>query len=484
MNALLRSTALILCAFAAGWGVRAWRLHRAPQRAAAATVHAVPAPPHVATSPAPAGAVAKEDSVASQNPLRSSMAGVLGMIAGLKTAEDCERLFAELLRAPMDKISLEQLPVPVWEILFKRWASLDPAAALRATTTVPQRQLSSSLMSTVFSEWLRRDRVAVMAALDDLPDGWPGHMGRHLVFSELSTTDPAAAIALAQSLPPGEARQSSLRTALGSWAGKDPQAALAWILAQPDKAARQEPLHGVLQGGVMSHTHPDMVWQTLQEHVSDPAQRRALQKQFVMTAGQGDPAGTLARIAALPAADRPDLLRMLGEWSGGARRDPARSADLEKRVPAAGPERDAWNAGRARGYLIDSQHIDAPAAIALIGQLPEGEQRASLYKEAGETWARHDAVAASHYLNAQPPGPERDAFLGEFVRAHFPNDPEAALIWSTAITDAGKRDRRLNRLLPQWHQRDPAAAEAWITATDRLTDGERAALLDKVRPAP
>ena len=175
---------------------------------------------------------------------------------------------------------------------------------------------------------------------------------------------------------------------------------------------------------------------------------------------------------------------MLGEWSYAARRDPVQGAELEKLVPAAGPERDAWNAGRARGYLIDSQYIDAPAALALISQLPEGGDRASLFKEAGGTWARHDAVAASQYLTVQPPGPERDAFLGEFVRALSPNDPEAALIWSTAITDAGKRERRLNELLPQWHQRDPAAAEAWITATDRLTNGERTALLDKVRVPP
>ena len=49
-------------------------------------------------------------------------------------------------------------------------------------------------------------------------------------------------------------------------------------------------------------------------------------------------------------------------------------------MPAAGPERDVWNAGRARGYLIDSKHIDAPAALALIGQLPVGGQRASLFK--------------------------------------------------------------------------------------------------------
>ncbi len=431
-----------------------------------------------------AAAAAAEDSAAPQNPLRSGMVGVLGKIAGLKTAEDCERLLAELLRAPMDEISLEQLPVPVWNILFKRWAALDPAAALRATTTVPQRQLSMSLVGTVFSEWLRRDRNAAIAALDNLPDGWPRSMGRHFVYNELSLTDPSAALTLAQSLPPGDERNSSLRFVLDTWAGKDPQGALAWILAQPDKTARDEQLLGVLQGGVMSRTHPDMVWQTLNKHVIDPVQRRDSQKQFVMTAGQGDPAGTLARIAALPAAERPGLLRMLGEWSYGARRDPARSDELEKLVPAAGPERDAWNAGRARGYLIGSQHIDAPAALALIGQLPGGEQRASLFKEAGETWARHDAVGAYQYLLAQPPGPERDAFLGEFVRAHFPSDPEAALIWSTAITDAGKRERRLNELLPQWHQRDPAAAEAWITATDRLTDGERASLLNKVRPPP
>ena len=446
MNTPLRSAALILCALAAGWGVRAWRLHRQQTHASAATLPAVPARPHVAKAPAPPAAA--EDRVASQNPLRTTIAGMHGMIAGLKTAEDCERLLAGLLRAPMDDISLEQLPVPVWNILFKRWAALDPAAALRATTTVLQRQLSMSLVTTVFSEWLRHDRAAAVAALDNLPDGWPRSMGRHVVFSELSASDPAAALTLAQSLPPGDARHQAFRTVLGAWAGKDPQAALAWILAQPDRAARREQLHGVLQGGVMSRTHPDMVWQTLQEHVSDSAQRRDLQKQFVMTAGQGDPAGTLARIAALPVADRPDLLRMLGEWSYAARRDPVQGAELEKLVPAAGPERDAWNAGRARGYLIDSQHIDAPAALALIGQLPEGEHRASLFKEAGETWARHDAVAASQYLTVQPPGPERDAFLGEFVRALSPNDPEAALIWSTAITDAGKRERRLNELLP------------------------------------
>ena len=208
------------------------------------------------------------------------MAGAHGMIAGLKTAEDRERLFAVLIRAPMDGISLEQLPVPVWKILYKRWAALDPAAALRATTTVPQRQLSMSLVSTVFSEWLLRDRAAVMTALDDLPDGWPRSMGQHVVFSELSTTDPAAALIWRNHCRP--AMRGSLpcapRSAHGPARIRRPRWRGFW-------RSWTRPLAGssctaCCKGGVMSRTHPDMVWQTLQEHVSDSSQRRDLRKQF------------------------------------------------------------------------------------------------------------------------------------------------------------------------------------------------------------
>ena len=51
MNTPLRSAALILCALAAGWGVRAWRLHRQQTHASAATLPAVPARPQVAQAP-------------------------------------------------------------------------------------------------------------------------------------------------------------------------------------------------------------------------------------------------------------------------------------------------------------------------------------------------------------------------------------------------------------------------------------------------
>jgi hypothetical protein len=44
------------------------------------------------------------------------------------------------------------------------------------------------------------------------------------------------------------------------------------------------------------------------------------------------------------------------------------AAELEALVPASGPERDAWTAGCARGFLLDGENADCPAALALIAK--------------------------------------------------------------------------------------------------------------------
>ena len=470
------SVGIVLAALAAGWGVRVWRQQSVMLSQPATThrphsTHETHASHFPATEPPP---------LLAENPLRTQLTGILEMLTTLRTAEDCQRLLEALQRLPMDDYSIDALPVPVWELLFKKWTALDPAAALQATNAIPQRQLGSRMVQTVMESWVSRDRAGALAALRNLPDGWARSMGPRLVFSALGKSDPAGALQLIETLPAGAERDQHVASVLSGWAAENPQAAIAWVLALKDEKARMEHLEGIMRGGFQG-LHPQLAWDTVVQNVTDPAQRKNMLGSMVMMAGQSHPADTLRRIQSLPAGEQAGLLYSLGEWTFNVRKDPQSAAELAALLPATGPARDAWTAGCARGFLIDGETPDCAAALALIAQLPAGDQRTSLLKEAGEVWAKRDAVTASQYFNTQAPGPDRDAMLGEYVRAHFPNDPEAALIWTTAITDPGKRDRRLTELLPKWHQQNAAAAEAWIQTSDRLTDDERTALLERAQ---
>ena len=472
------SVGLVLVALAAGWGVRGWRQQ---QQAGALTATGVRTDgPHMAHRGDRPYSPEAPTPVLADNPLRTQLTGLLEMLTTLRTAEDCQRLLETLLRLPMDDFSIEALPVPVWELLFKKWTALDPSAAIQATNAIPQRQLAMRMVQTVMETWVAQDRAGALAALQHLPDGWARSMGPWLVFTALGKSDPAGALQFIETLPAGANRDQHVANVLSGWSVEHPQAAIGWVLALPDKKTRMAHLEGLLRGGFQS-LHPQLAWDTVVQNVDDPTQRKNLLGSMVMQAGQSHPADTLRRIQSLPEDEQGAHLYSLGEWTFNVRKDPASAAAIEALVPASGPGRESWTAGCARGYLIDGDTPDCAAALALIVKLPQGDQRTGLLKETGEVWAKRDAVTASEYFNTQPPGPDRDAMLGEYVRAHFSNDPEAALIWSTAITDTGKRDRRLTELLPKWHQQAAAAAELWIQTSDRLTDFERATLLEKAR---
>ncbi len=471
------SLGIIALSLAAGWSVRMWRQQQSGEREQQAARDQSDQTKRTAPSPSP---TPEPPPALAENPLRTQLTGLLEMVTALRTVEDCQRLLEALSRQPMDDYSVESLPVPIWHLLFKKWTALDPLSAMHASNAVPQRQLASNLLRTVMETWVARDRETALAALKDLPHGWAQSMGASVLFGALGKSDPAGALHLLTTLPPEQGRDDHIASVLNGWAQTDPQSALAWVLTEKDTPTRMGRLEGLLRGG-FQYQNTQLAWDTVLQHVTDPVRRSELLGSMVMTSGQSAPADTLRRIQKLPEQERASHLYSLGEWTYHVRRESTAAAELEALVPASGPERDSWTAGCARGFLIDGDKPDPAAALALIARLPSGEQRNSLLKEAGEVWAKRDAFTASEYFNTQPPGPDRDAMLGEYVRAHFSNDPEAALIWSTAITDSGKRSRRLDELLPQWHQRDASAAEMWVQTSDRLAEGERAALLEKAR---
>ena len=383
-------------------------------------------------------------------------------------------LVAGTSRAQIEDFLEQTLDLPtslhrhdIVRVLYVRFASIDPAAALEHLLG-SHRQPRSSL-TAVFRVWAHKDldEAVRRAATLDEPDkgvvartffdmdmpawqrqeiaeqlGATTALGQVLAQEELASGTPEQAWANALASPPGQQRQRQLSIAIRAWAEKDPEAAL--------RAASEIGGDGgfylsgsVLAEWVKADRRAALDWLSLQ----DPGRRTRIL--------------TMAMARGLAEVGIAEALEALEGVPGWARQD-AQQAILRR-----------W------------MNVDPVAAVAWIGSLPLADQQSLSYFVASVYSGRDPRGAFNWAMSADPKIRDRllssvfisikDAAIAEqlfrsiddpalrvdlahaLFLGHGDGEPVAALQWA-ATFPADVQDELTSHIFTKWAKTDPDAA--------------------------
>ena len=481
---MLRSLLIIIAAGLLGFGLRAWLKPPAPSQLStlpsAEPSQSLPSEPPLPPASSATFAALSEDlrkAWQADNPYRTQAAAILRILRGAKTSADIAAALPLIANEAEESSLDEHFVVPLAQLLFQRWAVLDPAAALLATRQIAGRITARSLRLEVLKVWGAHDAKGALDFILTQPRSLRDD-ATFALFQEIGHTQPAQAMRLAQAAEAQGLKIDLVSQVLRPWSAQDPTAALQWVMTEGDHSKRLSLMEPCLQG--MSHTL-GMV-KTGEQIMSlelSQSDRDRLLSHFVSGgfSWPENPTDGLKVFAAI--SDYELRQRALKELASLGNFPSSQTEALIAGLPE-GPDRTAFLAGHARNSIDTNESFVPNEALTRIARVPDAKSQDELWRELGTVWGGRDAVSASEWLNQEPPGARRDAITGEFVRSLMKSDPEAALTWSLHITDPGKRARRLEELFPKWSQQDSSAAQGWLEANTTLSAEERTALHAKL----
>ena len=405
-----------------------------------------------------------------ENPYRTQAAAVLHILRGAKTPADFAAALT-LIADEAEETSLEEhFVAPLAEILFKRWAALDPAAAMLATSRVAGRQTVSRLRFEIAKIWGAKDAPAALEFMLGQPDPFR-HDATFTLFQEIGRSHPEQAMALAQEAEAKGMKMDLVTLVLRPWSTQDPHAAVQWVMTGMPANKQLESLEACLQGSGWSLGMAESA-EMLQGLELPQSDRDALIGRLVENGSSWpeDPEKGLKAVASIH--DDETRRRALKQIASLGNYPDSQTEALISGLPE-GPDRDAFLAGHARNSIDTNEHFIPTEALSRIDRVTDAKNQDELWRKLGEVWGGRDPISASEWLKQEPAGARRDAVTGEFVRNLVKTDPEAAMVWSTSIKDPGERSRRLAELLPKWAEQDGPAAAAWLENAPGITQDER-----------
>jgi hypothetical protein len=396
-------------------------------------------------------------------PQHDILAACEKLLAEARTTADFERLIALFNEA-----TVPQQMEPLMMAAFLRWGTRDPKAAASGVDALRFMHMRLRIADALFSEWTRRDAAAALSFLESAPPGSVRRDGPVAAFRVLAEADPEAAVRRALTWKMEVHPRSVLKAVCEVWVKQDVNPALAFA-GRGDEIHRENMLSALVEVAP-----PERTWQEIPMLPGLSDKQRADLLMRVLDHWGHQIEEPVAAVLALPPGEvRDNLLRRAAEHAAG--NGLARGEALLASMPDE-TTRTQWLKLLAAGAISDKGHARPAETIRLASQLPPGEDQMALIAEAGASWGRLDAPAASHWLTQQPPGGLRDAFTGEFVRGAFASDPAAALTWAANIGDGTLRAARLAELYNAWHQRDLSGAAAWLEQSGLSEQDQRSAM--------
>jgi hypothetical protein len=325
----------------------------------------------------------------------SSAVAFLTLITG--SVSTAERAALLKLAAEADAPMLEALAAQVavlpnltsrrlaLEVLFTRYAELDPAAALAFAQSLDR---PADALTSLFSAWARRDAGDALQALGELDPATALTLGVTLL--EVLGNDGLGIARVLGAAPRIDADRFRIEAAVAK-AATDPAEALDDILLLPPSKARA-----------------------------------SLERIAALWASGGDVHGALAAADAI--AD--DSLR--SEFKAAVMRAWA-YADAEALVDYAlalgAEERDeALRSGALQAFALIDPKRALEAAEGMPGQLGTMIRRAGLM-----SLARDDPLGAIRLAEDLPPA-DREAVLSAIATSYGRTDPDAALAWAQSLS--------------------------------------------------
>ena len=325
---------------------------------------------------------------------------------------------------------------------------------------------------------------------------------QQIVVDHAAQSDPAAVLsalsAAGQDMQNGEFYKDVLR----GWAARDPEAACRFFEQNTlqDASADAKSIAGALVRELVK-TDPEGAFRWLRglrANFTDEVAHDALQ---TLSHYDGVKAGQLL-------AQNNDLKKapefVAAMTAGWARTEPDKAFDWTLKLPAniaaegiktaagAWAEKDFPAALTAISALQGEQRAAALNGISsgsgaqhfkellpLVEGLPESADRAAAVGSLMGSLVDKSPEEASAWLATQPPGASRDQGTIVLSLKTLESDPESALEWAATVNAKNEREQWVDGLVDAWLKKDPKAARGWVQQSARLSEADRARLLEK-----
>ena len=290
------------------------------------------------------------------------------------------------------------------QLLLRRWAAADPAAAAAWATSFADPAVQLESLQQVALVWSQSNLPLAIQWAQQLPDGSRQSVCLALAY-EAARTDPPTALTLAMDLPANAARANLVAHATAQWATGNPAAAAAWAVQITDPALREQVVSAIATewGGHDPGAAANLALNSLG---AGQAQNDAVVG-IVQRWAQTDPAGAAQWTTTFPTGDL-QLAALENTVKPWALRDsPTAGAWLN--TLAAGPVRDAAVADYATAL--------APASPALATEWADSiAQHALRERELAaiiSNWLTRDTTSARTWIAQSTLSPaEKNQFLG------------------------------------------------------------------------
>jgi hypothetical protein len=368
-----------------------------------------------------------------------SEAGVcLGLIGEL-SAIDCPQALRLFRQWPTPERQLMQ------RAIARRWASLDPEAALREIAGTRDRDVRSILASEAARELVRRDPDAALARLSQ-PGPLPGIFLTRFIIGALADKDPGRAAAYLLTQPIRD--DDVFATVAARWAESDSAAAVAWATSVPMGQARTAALNAAWS-----------VW------------------------GEKDPATVATAIINAPETrfDASILRSVAGAWS---KDEPRAAIAWIERLTRQVDRDNAW-----AGFSLDARTLGAEASIQLLKEIGSDNRRAQVAAQMARDWARDNAQAALAWAQQLPEGAVRNGALRPVLEEWAAINPSQVVAYLTANPTVDPKSDLLPGAAGLWATRDSAEALQWLQslpsglARDEIVNQMARGLREVVEPA-
>lgn len=341
------------------------------------------------------------------------------------------------------------------EVLFTRWAELQPASALQAAGSLENRMSREAAQQAVLAVWLLRDPDRARQYIAQAPDDRGRERLLRHAIAALGDQAPAQSAELLMALDDAAMRGRRLPRLANSWGRIDPSAALQWAnqrLKEPAEHANF--VSEAVYGWALERPAEALEYVRNVAEDGDGASRDLVVEVLRGWAAE-DPAAAVGYIMRFDSKEEQAvLMHAIAEALSAAEPD-----SILAWTDALEGERGEAVLAQLIEHKLESEPVSA-ARLAL--QLREGDLRTTIYSDLARSWANHDTETGIEWLTALAPSPSRDAAVTSFANAVFADRPRTALDLAAGIEDVNGRAETLTMLLERWLLNNPADAERWL----------------------
>ncbi len=192
----------------------------------------------------------------------------------------------------------DPVPQEQAELMVRRWAEADPAAAAAWSLSLEEGPSREAALQQVAVTWANLDLASALDWIDGIAESEDRERATCAAGYEVARTDPVVALEIASHLAPSAARDDLLIHALSQWAGIDAQAVCDWALQIPEPALRERMVAAAAIG--LAELDPEAAASLAADSLEEGVEQDRTAVAIVQRWAQSSPDAAAAWVAAFP----------------------------------------------------------------------------------------------------------------------------------------------------------------------------------------